>query len=155
MSTAARPPLGGLRQGWRKVAFWVWGTGVCGLGLVVLLTLVSPWAGTPSAWAQNEAVAKGGSAIYPLLDVNIGDGDRLARLYIGFEAQCMDAESAKLVVTPQTRETILLFLRSKTAAELAGTAGKRKLREELIAVMNKAIGSPRVVRLYFLHLVVR
>lgn len=140
--------LGAGRGVWRpNVRLW---------GIACLLLALSFVAACPTrALAQNEAVAKGGSAFYPLLDVNIGDGDRLARLYIGFEAQCVDQEAAELAVSPKVREAILLFLRGKTAADLAGVAGKRKLKEELVALMNKALGAPRVVRLYFLQFVVR
>jgi flagellar FliL protein len=134
----------------------VWRPGIQLLGIACLLLALSFAAACPTrALAQNEAVAKGGSAFYPLLDVNIGDGARLARLYIGFEAQCVDPEAAELAVSPKVREAILLFLRGKTAADLAGVAGKRKLKEELVAVMNKTLGAPRVVRLYFLQFVVR
>lgn len=116
----------------------------------LLLCLLAPRAGH----AQTEAMVRGGTAVYPGLDVNIADGGRLARLHIAFEAQCVDAPSAQMAASPQTREAILLFLRDKTVAELATVPGKRKLKEELMAVMNKAMGGPRVVRLYFLQLVV-
>lgn len=133
-----------------------WRPGVRPLSVACLLLALSlATVCPPRALAQSEAVAKGGSAVYPLLDVNITDGGRLARLYIGFEAQCVDPEAAELAVSPKMREAILLFLRGKTAAELAGLAGKRKLKEELVALMNKNLGAPRVVRLYFLQFVVR
>ena len=122
--------------------------------LVVLLCLaLAAWPG--NATAQDEVTVKGGSAIYPLLTVNIADGDRLARLYIGFEAQCQDEEGARLAAAPQTREAVLLFLRDKSATQLTGALARRRLKDELIAVMNKAIGAPRVVRLYYLQFVIR
>ncbi|WP_300158672.1 flagellar basal body-associated FliL family protein [Solidesulfovibrio sp.] len=111
------------------------------------------WAGP--AVAQDEVVVKGGRAIYPLLEVSIADGDRLARLYIGFEAQCQDENGAVQAASPQAREAVLLFLRSKTAAQLSGELAKRRLKDEIISVMNKAIGAPRVVRLYYLQFVIR
>lgn len=131
------------------------GTGgaVSGGLLLLALTVAVAWPGW--ALAQSEAEVKGGNAVYPLLEVNIADGDRLARLYIGFEAQCRDAEGAQLAASSRTRDALVMFLRTKNAAELSGVAGKRRLRDELVAVMNKAIGAPRVVRLYFLQLVVR
>lgn len=107
-----------------------------------------------AARAQTDAVVRGGTAVYPGLDVNIADGSRLARLHLAFEAQCVDAASALLAASPRTREAILLFLRDKTAADLTTVPGKRKLKEDLLAVMNKAMGGPLVVRLYFLQFVV-
>ncbi|EHJ46250.1 flagellar basal body-associated protein FliL [Solidesulfovibrio carbinoliphilus subsp. oakridgensis] len=123
---------------------WPW------LLAALLVCLLWPRGGN----AQSDAVVRGGIAVYPGLDVNIADGGRLARLHIAFEAQCVDAPSAQMAAAPQTREAILLFLRDKTVAELATVPGKRKLKQDLLAVMNKAVGGPRVVRLYFLQLVV-
>ncbi|WP_428566559.1 MAG: flagellar basal body-associated FliL family protein [Solidesulfovibrio sp. DCME] len=133
------------RPGWapRLPAAWV----------LLLLAATTLWPGR--VLAQYEAVVRGGTAVYPLLEVNIADGDRLARLYIGFEAQCIDAEGATLAASSKTRDAIVLFLRTKSVADLSGVAGKRRLKDELVAVMNKAMGAPRVVRLYFLQLVVR
>ena len=92
--------------------------------------------------------------IYPGLDVNIADGARLARLHIAFEAQCVDTASAQLAGGPEVREAIVLFLRDKTVAELSTLLGKRRLKQELVAVMNKVVGGPRVVRLYYLQFVI-
>lgn len=125
--------------------------------------LLGPWilavflaaVGWPlSCPAQSDTVVRGGVVVFPGLDVNIADGDRLARLRIGFEAHCVDAESAQLAAAPQVREAVILFLRDKTVAALATPLGKRRLKEELVTVMNRAIGGPRVVRLYFLQFVV-
>ncbi|MEA4857929.1 MAG: flagellar basal body-associated FliL family protein [Solidesulfovibrio sp.] len=148
-ATADRRP-GGLAAAGGPIRRGLGGAASAGL---LLLALVVAWPG----WglAQSEVEVKGGNVVYPLLEVNIADGDRLARLYIGFEAQCRDAEGAQLAASSRTRDALVMFLRTKNAAELSGVAGKRRLKDELVAVMNKAIGAPRVVRLYFLQLVVR
>ena len=104
--------------------------------------------------AQAATVVQGGNVIYPGLDVNIADGGRLARLHIAFEAQCVDAASAQLAGGPAVREAIVLFLRDKTVAELSTLLGKRRLKQELVVVMNKVVGGPRVVRLYYLQFVI-
>jgi len=125
--------------------------------LLVLSSLALLLAGAfwpRSAAAQSDAVVRDGTAVYPGLDVNILDNGTLARLHIAFEAQCVDILGAQLAAAPKTREAILLFLRDKTAAELATPQGKRKLKDELVAVMNKAVGGPRVVRIYYLQFVV-
>ena len=113
------------------------------------------WGLAGDALAQGEPVARGGTVIYPSFEVNIDDGGRLAELYIGFEAQCQDAEGAQLAASPQTREAVLLYLRDKSVAQLTGIQARRRLKDELIAVMNRAIGAPRVVRLYYLQFVIR
>lgn len=121
----------------------------------LLMLCLGPAVWSGDAAAQDEVTVKGGSAIYPLLRVNIADSGRLAELYIGFEAQCQDAEGAQLAASPQTREAVLLYLRDKSVAQLTGIQARRRLKDELMAVMNKAIGAPRVVRLYYLQFVIR
>lgn len=125
---------------------------------LLVLSFLAMWL-TCAFWprgavAQSEALVREGTAVYPGLDVNINDNGRLARLHIAFEAQCVDAFGAQMAISPKTREAILLFLRDKTVAELATPQGKRRLKDELVAVMNKAIGGPRVVRIYYLQFVV-
>lgn len=108
----------------------------------------------PAALAQTDATVRGGTVTYPSLDVNIADGAKLARLHLAFEVQCINEEAARMAASPQVREAVLLFLRDRSVAELATLAGKRKLRQELVGVMNTALGAPRVVRLYFLQFVI-
>lgn len=109
----------------------------------------------PSALAaQAEPVAKDGSAVYPFLEVNIAGAAGLRRLVLGFEAQCVDANSARALVAPQVREAVLLHLRAKSVAELSTAAGKERLRQELVALLNKNLGAPRVVRIFYLQFVI-
>lgn len=118
---------------------------------LVLASLVWPVSGR----AQSEAVARGGSATYSGLNVMLGTTDAPHRLFLAFEAQCTDEKGATLAVSPQAKEAVLLFLRGKDAAELMTEKGKAALKNELVAVLNKAIGSPRVVRVLFLQFDVR
>ncbi|MFU2209848.1 flagellar basal body-associated FliL family protein [Solidesulfovibrio sp. C21] len=103
---------------------------------------------------QGGTFARGGTAVYSGIDVNVADGARLARLHLAFEAQCISEEAARMAASPETREAVLLFLRERTVAELSTPLGKRAFRRNLLAVMNKAVGGPRVVRLYFLQFVI-
>ena len=120
------------------------------LTAMVLVALVA----VRHAQAQAETYVKGGSAIYSGVDVNIADGAHLARLHIAFEAQCMDEAAARLAVGPEAREAVVLLLRDKTYAELSTPQGKRALRQEILAALNKVLGAPRVVRVYFLQFVI-
>jgi flagellar FliL protein len=121
------------------------------LALAVLL-LATGWSTCSSA--QANTVVKNGSVIYPRLDVNIDDNGKLARLHLAFEVECLDERAAEVVAAPQTREAIILFLREKTVTELSTPKGKRKLKDDLLTVINKAVGGPRAVRIFLMELVV-
>jgi flagellar FliL protein len=116
--------------------------------LVLLLLFPAP------CHAQSDPVARGGSAIYPDLEVNLAGGDGLRRLRLAFEAQCVDERGAQLAAGPRAREAVVLLLRDKTAAELSTERGKEKLKAELVKAINAAIGGPRVVRVLFLQFVI-
>lgn len=105
--------------------------------------------------AQADPVAKGGSAIYPGIQVNLEGGDGLHRLYLAFEAQCVDEKGAALAASPAAREAVLLMLRDQTVAALSTPAGREKLKRTLVATLNRVIGSPRVVRVLYLQFVIR
>ena len=101
------------------------------------------------AFGQGEPVARGGVATYPPFEVNIEDGGVFSRLRLGFEAQFTDESGAKAAVAAQTRESLMLYLRGKTAAELLAPKGRDRLRAEVLAHLNAAIGSPKAVKLFF------
>jgi len=123
--------------------------------LFLLLVVFWVTVGLPrTVAAQADAVARGGSAIYPGLEVNIADGGKLARLLLAFEVQCVDERAAQLTAAPLVREAIVLFLRDKTVAELSTPKGRGRLRDELVGVINKALGAPRAVRIYFTQFVI-
>ncbi len=105
--------------------------------------------------AQSAPVAKAGSAVYPGIEVNLEGGDGLRRLYLAFEAQCVDEKGAQLAVSPEAREAVLLMLRGQSVGELATQQGREKLKTKLVATLNKAVGSPRVVRVLYLQFVIR
>lgn len=121
--------------------------------LMALMTLAAP-VGSREALAQGATFVRGGTAVYPGLDVNIDDGTRTARLHIAFEAQCVSEAAAQMAAGPEAREAVLFYLRNKTVAELTEPLGQRKLKRELVAVMNKAVGGPRVVRIYLVQLLI-
>ncbi|EFL49861.1 flagellar basal body-associated protein FliL [Solidesulfovibrio fructosivorans JJ]] len=121
-------------------------------GTVALLCALLAARDAPAQ--QRETFVRGGTAVYSDVDVNITDGARLARLHLAFEAQCISEDAARLAASPETREAVLLFLRERTVAELSTPRGKREFKRQLLAVMNKAVGGPRVVRIYFLQFVI-
>lgn len=101
------------------------------------------------AAAQSEAVARGGSAFYSGLAVMLGTMDAPRHLYLSFTAQCMDEKAATLAVAPEAREAVILLLRQQTLADMQTEKGKKALQDKLVTALNKAIGSPRVVRVIF------
>jgi flagellar FliL protein len=106
--------------------------------------------------AQGEVVVRGGSVTYPGFDVNIDDAGGLGRLRLAFEVLFTDESGAKMAASLQVRESLLLFLRGKTAGELLAPKGRDRLRAELLAHLNQAIGSPKAIKLYYLdYLVLR
>jgi len=118
--------------------------------LLAVLTLAVPAA----VRAQSDTVVRGGSAIYPSLEVNIDDNGRLARLHMAFEVQCTDEQGAQMAASPQAREAIILYFRDKHAADLVTPKDKRRLKNELVAAINKAIGGPRAVNILFMQFVI-
>ena len=112
------------------------------------------WGLAGQALAQGEPVARGGVVTYPSFEVNVDDNGGLGRLRLGFEVLFTDELGAKAAATLQVRESILLFLRGKTAAELLAPKGRDRLRAQLLAHINTAIGSPKAVKLFYLDYIV-
>ncbi|MFP5257878.1 MAG: flagellar basal body-associated protein FliL [Acidobacteriota bacterium] len=121
-----------------------------GVGLLAAALWLAVLLGPSAALAQNGAVARGGTATFPTFEVNIDDGGRLGRLRIGFEVLLTDEQGARMAVSGQVREALLLFFRDKTAAALLAPRGKEALRAELLRQINAVIGGPRAIKLYFL-----
>lgn len=117
---------------------------------VLVLVLLGP---APSR-AGTDPVARDGSAVYPGFEVNLAGGDGLRRLYVSFEAQCVDEKGAELAVSPRAREAVLLLVRAQTAAGLATPQGKARFKAELVKALNAAIGAPRVVRVLWRQFVI-
>ncbi|BAH76885.1 flagellar basal body-associated FliL family protein [Solidesulfovibrio magneticus] len=124
--------------------------------VVSLLAVVwlTGWGLVGQALGQGEPVVRGGTVTYPSFDVNIDDNGGLGRLRLGFEVLFTDELGAKAAATLQVRESILLFLRGKSAAELLAPKGRDMLRAQLLAHINAAIGSPKAVKLFYLDYVV-
>ncbi|HML54629.1 MAG TPA: flagellar basal body-associated FliL family protein [Solidesulfovibrio magneticus] len=124
--------------------------------VVSLLAVIwlTGWGLVGQSLGQGESVVRGGTVTYPSFDVNIDDNGGLGRLRLGFEVLFTDELGAKAAATLQVRESILLFLRGKSAAELLGPKGRDRLRAQLLAHINAAIGSPKAVKLFYLDYVV-
>lgn len=141
--------------GGRGVGMAAWARGVRrGWGFLLLAAALATVGIPRPAAAQADAVVRGGSAVYSGVEVNIADNGRLARLWLAFEVQCTDGKGAEMAASPAVREAIVLFLRDKTAVQLSSPKGKRQLKEELLRVINKAMGTPRAVRVYLLQFVI-
>jgi flagellar FliL protein len=104
--------------------------------------------------ADATPVARGGSAIYPGLEVNLGGGNGLRRLFLAFEARCTDEKGAELAVSPRAKEAVIMLLRNKTVEELSTAKGKMMLKEDLLQTLNMVIGSPRVIQILLRQFVI-
>ncbi|MHC1711853.1 MAG: flagellar basal body-associated FliL family protein [Solidesulfovibrio sp.] len=123
--------------------------------LVIAGMLLSAGGPRPaSALAQPDATVRDGAAVYPGLDVNVVDGNGWARLHLAFEVLCVDQDSAQKVASPAAREAIILFFRDKTVADVLSPKGKRKLKQDLTAAINKAVGGPRAAVIYFTQFII-
>ena len=89
--------------------------------------------------------------------VNLSDpgGKRFLKTKIDIELirpDFMPDLSAKL---PQLRDTIILFLSSKTVEDLQGIDGKIVLKNELITRINAVLGRGKIRNLYFTEFIVQ
>lgn len=110
---------------------------------------------------HGEAKKKELPAIYPMeaFIVNIGDGRDSRYLKIKVELETtFSAEKVKAEIDPllaPLRDSILVLLTTKTVQDMLDLAGKNKLREELLATVNKVIPGGKVKNVYFTDFVVQ
>lgn len=114
----------------------------------------------PIALAGDDKVmlAPDGSAIYALgtfiVNLRGSGGGRLLRMEVALQTTKDVAEGFK-VMTPLVRDTINTAVSDYTWAELEGTDGKTRLRDELLTRVNATIAPAKVDRLYFTQFVVQ
>jgi flagellar FliL protein len=105
------------------------------------------------------ADAKKTLAIYPLepFIVNIHDGKELRYLKVKLEFE-IASPAAKEEIDPfqaPMRDAILVLLSGKNLEDIAGTDGKNKLRNEVMATVAKVVPPGKVNRVYFTDFVVQ
>jgi flagellar FliL protein len=113
--------------------------------------------------AKEQEVTMG--PIYKLdtLIVNLADqgGKRYLRITMDMELKPAENIDAKEVVDevekrlPQIRDTILMILPTKQYADIATTAGKIALRDEIMAKLNVLLKKGQISNIYFTEFVVQ
>jgi flagellar FliL protein len=113
--------------------------------------------------AKEQEVAMG--PIYKLdtLIVNLADqgGKRYLRITMDLELKPAENIDAKEVIDemdkrlPQIRDTILMILPTKQYADIATTAGKIALRDEIMAKLNALLKKGQISNIYFSEFVVQ
>lgn len=99
--------------------------------------------------------------IYPLeaFIVNVGDGKDMRYLKVKVELEtAYTAENVKKEMDPYLaplRDSILILLTTKTIQDVQDLQGKNKLREEIVATVNKIVEQGKIKSVYFTDFVVQ
>lgn len=115
------------------------------------------------AGKEGEEAKKGPTVPGTVLDmepfiVNLADpaGKRYLKLKIAVDAKDEKLKQEILARIPQIRDSILLLLTSKSYADIAPVAGKIRLRNEILKIMNRSLmGVGSVHGVYFTEFVVQ
>ncbi len=93
----------------------------------------------------------------PTVTVNLADKDPIRYLKLGMDVELTTGESAQTLESqiPKVRDAVIIILSGKTYADLATTAGKLTIKNEISSRINQIIGAPRVVQIYFTDFVIQ
>ena len=83
------------------------------------------------------------------------DNRRFVKIQIDMEAGSQEAAAELLVKTSQVRDQVLMVLRSKTVADLAGPEGMRRLGADLVAGTNRVLVDGGVSAIYFVEFAIQ
>ena len=90
--------------------------------------------------------------------VNLADasGHRFLRVIISLDVGNETMQQETLARMPRIRDSLLLLFSSKNSSELNTTAGKLKLRSEILKSVNNVLGvKDKITQAYFVELVVQ
>ncbi len=90
--------------------------------------------------------------------VNLADpaGKRFLKLSLAVDVKDEKVKKEIENRLPQIRDSILLLLTSKTYAEISQVAGKLKLRNDILRIINQALGpAGQVHAVYFMEFVIQ
>jgi flagellar FliL protein len=89
--------------------------------------------------------------------VNLMDnsGERYLKVVMQFEVADPAIMQELDLVKPRVRDSILDLLSSKSLADLTDSAGKQRLREEIILRVNNSITRGRIAKVYFTEFVIQ
>lgn len=100
-----------------------------------------------------------GVAVIPLtrFEVNIADPSGKRYLLLGVEVEVNDKVGIDEIRLgePRIRDAVIMLLSSKSYEALASPEGKLNLKNEIAARMNQALGTQRVVRVFFTEFMIR
>jgi flagellar FliL protein len=83
------------------------------------------------------------------------DNRRFVRIQIDMEASSEEAAKELQVKASQVRDQVLMVLRSKTIADLAGPEGMRRLGADLVAGTNKVLANGGISAIYFVEFAIQ
>lgn len=93
----------------------------------------------------------------PTVTVNLADTNPIRYLKIGMDVE-VNTTSAVAALDSQiakVRDSIIIVLSGKTYSDLATTAGKLIIKNEISTRLNQILGAPRVVQIYFTEFVIQ
>ena len=111
---------------------------------------------THEASAEKKANTKAMFSLDPLI-VNIHDGPELRYLKIRLEFELKSAEAKEEIapLLPPIQDSILMILSGKQMGDITTIEGKNKLKEEIMANVNKIVPPGKITRVYFTDFVVQ
>lgn len=113
----------------------------------------------PAAKPAGEEKAMGTMVEVAPFIVNLADpgGKRYLKLTISLDVGSEEGMQAKVeAVMPRIRDSLLLLLSSKTYTDISTVAGKVRLRNEVLKIVNRALaGTQGVHAVYFTEFVIQ
>ncbi|MDR2861244.1 MAG: flagellar basal body-associated FliL family protein [Syntrophobacterales bacterium] len=132
------------------------------VGMLALVIIGGAVAGGFYFFTKTEGIKKEQPAIgipwimEPFI-VNLADhnGDRYLKIAMQFEVHNPALLHELDMVKPRIRDTIIDLLSSKSHTDLADSAGKQRLKGEIITRANTAITTGKIVEVYFTEFVIQ
>lgn len=78
-----------------------------------------------------------------------GDGKRFIKIQIDVETESEEAGKELMAKSSQMRDQVLLVLRSKTAGDLSGPDGMKRLGQDILDKANQILTQGKALAIYF------
>jgi flagellar protein FliL len=114
--------------------------------------------------AEGEAEAEGGEGAeiiykeFPDILTNLNEGRRKkvgVRIKVVLELASEEESLRMDSIMPKVHDGIQVYIRAQKSEDLKGAAGMQRIREELLARLNKAFAPTKIRDLYFKEMLVR
>ncbi len=124
------------------------------IALIFGLLFALPMQSAVGAGGKND---KGSSNLLPMdtYVVNLSSAKRYLKVDLQLEFDAPNKVDKGVKETPRLRDSIIRVLTSKTADDLLTVEGKDTLRQELVKVVNAALGENIVTDVYFTNFVIQ